>query len=286
MIGVVILNYNSLKDTLKCIDSLARQEDVQLDIIVVDNASSSTNDIALLQESCKARGILFHSAMNNLGYNAGNNIGMRIALDAGCEAILIANPDMEFPDTRYVATLYREMMLHKDCAAISGSIISPEGRHQTPMKRDDSWTGGFAWIKDLFGLKKKTSAEYADFIDNPTVSHQCGKLSGCCLMLKSNYLLTNGLFDENLFLYCEESVLSRQIERAGQTMYYTADTYAVHRHVSNEKGDPRSRFRHWLNSRLYFISKYSGWPWYGRLIASMSFRLYTFVMITAKSLHR
>ena len=286
MIGVVILNYNSLKDTLKCIDSLSRQEGVQLDIFVVDNASSSQADIASLKEVCDGRGIHFLTAPHNRGYNAGNNIGMRMALDAGCDAILIANPDMEFPDHNYVSTLYREMVQHPDCAAISGTILSPEGRHQTPMKKDGSWTECFAWVKDLLGLNKTPSAEYADFIDNPTVSHQCAKLSGCCLMLNSTYLKTNGLFDENLFLYCEESVLSRQIERAGKTMYYTTAAQAIHRHVSNEKGDPRPRFRHWRDSRLYFIRKYSNWPWYGRMFASISFRLYTFIMITANSRRR
>lgn len=286
MIGVVILNYNSFKDTLKCIDSLSRQEDVQLDIFVVDNASSSQDDAAYLKEVCDCRGIHFLVAPHNRGYNAGNNIGMRMALDASCDAILIANPDMEFPDINYVATLYREMMKHPDCAAISGTILSPDGRHQTPMKKDDSWTGCFTWIKELLVLNKTSSAEYADFIDNPTVSHQCYKLSGCCLMLNRTYLTTNGLFDENLFLYCEESVLSRQVERAGQTMYYTTAAQAIHRHFSDEKGDPRSRFRHWRDSRLYFIRKYSNWPWYGRMIASISFRLYTFVMLTATILRR
>lgn len=284
MIGVVILNYNSSSDTLKCIDFLSRQEDVALDIIVVDNASASSDDVDALRMACESKGARFHAAPHNRGYNAGNNIGIRMALDAGCDAVMIANPDMEFPDTAYVATIYRELMSRPGCAAISGAILSPDGRYQTPMKPDGSWTGSLAWIRDVLSLRSKRSSNTDSFIDAPATPHQCHKLSGCCLMLRGDYLREHGLFDENLFLYCEESVLSRRIEAAGCTMYYTSAVKAVHRHISGAKGDPRPRFRHWRDSRLYFIRRYSRWPWYGRMIASLSFRLYTFIMITLHSI--
>lgn len=286
MIGVVILNYNSTSDTLKCLDYLSRQEDVELDIVVVDNASASAGDVATLKDACGQRNVRFHRTERNDGYNAGNNIGIQMALDSGCDAVLIANPDMEFPDTKYIVTIYKELMSRQGCAAISGAILSPDGRFQTPMKRDDSWTASFSWVRDILGQRKESCRDYDEFIDNPSVPHQCYKLSGCCLMLHSDYLIKNGLFDEKLFLYCEESVLSRQIETAGYTMYYTPAVSAIHRHVSGEKGDPRPRFRHWRDSRLYFIRRYSRWPWYGRLIASLSFRLYTALMITANSIRR
>lgn len=286
MIGVVILNYNSMSDTLKCIEYLTKQTGVDLDIIVIDNASASRHDVDALETACDVKNIRFRAEQHNRGYNAGNNVGIRMALEDGCDAVMIANPDMEFHDTGYIATLYHELMSRQDCAAISGAIVSPEGRFQTPMKRDDSWVTSLSWIRDIMGLRKKSQGNCDDFIDNPENSHQCHKLSGCCLMLRSDYLMANGLFDENLFLYCEESVLSRQIESAGRTMYYTPEVQAVHRHVSDEKGDPRPRFRHWRDSRLYFIRHYSNWPWYGRMVAALSFRVYAFLMISINSIRR
>ncbi len=286
MIGVVILNYNSTSDTIKCMDFLLRQEGVVLDIIVIDNQSASLEDVNSLRNTCESRGIRFQRALHNNGYNAGNNIGIRMALDSGCDAVMIANPDMEFPDTQYVATLYRELMARPECAAISGAIMGPDGRYQTPMKRDGSWTQSFSWLKTavLRSRRKTVGAGYADFIEDPLKAHHCAKLSGCCLMLSSVYLSEHGLFDENVFLYCEESILSRQVESAGYQMYYIPYVRAVHRHVSGEKGDPRPRFRHWRDSKLYFIKKYSRWPWYGRLLASLSFKMYAAIMIILKSI--
>lgn len=286
MIGVVVLNYNSISDTLKCMDFLSRQEDVILDIIIIDNHSASSEEVTALQKICAKRGARFKCAASNNGYNAGNNIGIRMALESGCDAVLIANPDMEFPDSQYVATLYHELMLRPDCAAISGAIIGPDGRHQTPMTRDGAWTQSFSWLKMVLTRSRKDAGSdgNADFIDNPYEPHNCAKLSGCCLMLSSAYLKKHGLMDENVFLYCEESILSRQVESVGYKMYYTPAVSAVHRHVSVKKGDPRPRFRHWRDSRLYFIKKYSSWPWYGRVLASLSFRMYAGVMIMLKSI--
>lgn len=280
MIGVVILNYNSKSDTLKCLEYILRQEGVDLNINVVDNSSTSSADVEELRKVCNEKSIKFHQAPFNKGYNAGNNIGIREAIESGCDAILIANPDMEFHDEKYISILYDELIKRPECAAISGAILSPDGKYQTPMKRDNSWRESLYWIKDFLFPRKKVSEQWADFIDNPLHPHKCHKLSGCSLMLRSDYLMKHGLFDEKVFLYCEEAILSRQIESAGYIMYYTPAVCALHRHVSKEKGDSSSRFRHWKASRLYFIRRYSSWPWYGRMIASLSFRLYSFVMIT------
>ena len=273
-IAVVILNYNSSADCRKCIGYLKQQQGVEQEIIVVDNCSRD-DDRLVVEQLCKEQGCTFIANHENKGYNAGNNVGLRYAAEKGYEFALIANPDMEFPQTDYLATLLAKMQEDADLVVCGSDIIDADGIHQSPMGKDDSWRGSFGWIKEIFGKKKKSEAY--DFIDNYSESHYCYKVSGCCFMIRTSFLKEIDFFDEKVFLYCEEAILSRQVEMAGKRMYYLATAQAVHRHVKNEKGDPVKRFKAWGKSRCYFIDHYSNDHWFGKQIAKLSMRLYVLV---------
>lgn len=275
-IAVVILNYNSAADCRKCVVSLRQQEGVELEIVIVDNCSRAEEADAA-RSVAREQGCTFIAAGENRGYNAGNNVGLRHAAGLGCEFALIANPDMEFPERGYVARLAAEMRQRPDVAVVGSDIVTPEGIHQNPMMRDGDWRSSFGWIASFFRKKK---ADTYDFIDNYAESHYCSKVSGCCLLVRMDFMERIGYFDEQVFLYCEEAILSRQVEREDMKMYYIADARAIHAHVKSEKGDPVARFRHWKRSRFHYIDNYSGDSRWGRMMAKLSMTAYV-LMITA-----
>lgn len=267
-VAVILLNYNSYSDCRKCVSYLKRQEGVELELVLVDNCSPDGDKV---KDLCLEEGGTFIPNKENRGYNAGNNIGLRYAANKGYKYALIANPDMEFPQTDYVKRLVEVMELKKDIVVVGSDIVGADGIHQNPMKRDSVWRSCFEWI--IGPLKKKTAKAY-DYIDNYAVSHYCAKISGCCLMVRINFIQNIGFFDEYPFLYCEESILARQVEIAGKRMYYTAEVQAIHRHIASTKGDPIKRFQHWKRSRLYFINHYGDDSWIGKKLASLSMMLY------------
>lgn len=273
-IAVVILNYNSTADCRKCIGYLKLQQGIEAEIVVVDNCSRDDERMAV-EVLCRETGCTFIANNKNAGYNAGNNAGLRYAAEKGYEYALIANPDMEFPQTDYLATLLEKMQEEKDIVVCGSDIVGTDGKHQSPMGKEGNWRSSFGWVKEIF-RKKKQSDTY-DFIDNYKESHYCHKVSGCCFMIRTDFLKKIGFFDEKVFLYCEEAILSRQVETAGKKIFYLATAQAVHRHVKSEKSDPVKRFKAWGKSRCYFIDKYSGYTWYGKFIAKMSMKLYVLV---------
>ena len=270
-IATIILNYNSSADCRKCIGYLKAQQGVEQEIVVVDNCSREDERKAT-EQLCKEQSCTFIANSENKGYNAGNNVGLRYAAEKGYEFALIANPDMEFPQTDYLATLIAKMKENEDIVVCGSDIVTPDGIHQSPMGKEGNWRGSFGWIKEVFGKKKKSDAY--DFIDNHSESHYCHKVSGCCFMIRTSFLKEINFFDEKVFLYCEEAILSRQVEIAGKRMYYLATALAVHRHVKSEKGDPVKRFKAWGKSRCYFIDRYSNDHWFGKQIAKLSMKLY------------
>lgn len=281
-IPVILLNYNSTDDCRKCISFLQKQTGVDLEIIVVDNCSTDENRMAV-KKLCEVEGCTFIANTRNAGYNAGNNVGLRYAAEKEYEFALIANPDMEFPQTDYVLKLANLLQSDDQLAVVASDIVTPKGIHQNPMKPDGNWQSSFGMLTGLF---KKQPKDTYSFIDNWQESHECKKVSGCCFMIRLSFLQKIGFFDEHVFLYCEESILSKQAEREGMKMYYTADCQAVHNHLSSAKGDPAIRFRHWRDSRIYVIEHYSDFPWYGRMLAVMNMRLYTMVLVVGMKIKK
>lgn len=279
-VAVIILNYNSSDDCRKCVSFLKRQEGVDLELILVDNCSSDGDKVEAL---CLEQGCTFIASPVNRGYNAGNNIGLRYAAGKGYLYALIANPDMEFPQTDYIKKLVETMETDLDIVVAGSDIVGPDGIHQSPMMCDGNWKSSFSWIK---GLLKKQKADAYDFIDNYKQSHYCWKVSGCCLLVRMDFIKEMGFFDEYPFLYCEEAILSRQVEIAGKRMYYTSEIQAVHRHIASSKGNPIARFRQWKRSRIYFINHYSGDSWLGKKIATFSVQLYVGLFSFLKKIKR
>lgn len=252
-IAIIILNYNSVSDCRKCVSFLKSQKGVKLDIILVDN-SSQTHEVKKAKQLADEQGCTFIAANKNRGYNAGNNIGLRYAASKGYKYALIANPDMEFPQNSYVAKLVAVMEQKPDVVVCSSDIVTPKGIHQNPMKCDGNWKSSFGWITCFFNPKSNNTYE---FIDNYAESHYCSKVSGCCFLVRLAFVSSIGYFDEGVFLYCEEAILSKQVEHEGQKMYYDASSQAIHHHVKGEKGTPIPRFRNWITSRLYFELTYN-----------------------------
>ena len=284
-IAAIILNYNSAADTGKCIEFLQKQKlNEELYVIVVDNSLPDyrlqITDYRLQITDNRLLSTELIRAEENRGYSAGNNIGLRRATEIGAKYALVINPDMELTDENYIARLVEVMERDEDIVVAATDVVTPEGIHQNPMLPDGDWHGAFGWVKEIFNRKKPVDTY--SFIDNYKESHECAKVSGCCLMLRMSFVEEIGYFDEYPFLYCEEAILARQVEMAGKKMYYLADTQAVHRHVKSEKGDPVKRFKHWERSRIYFYKRYSKDSWWGRWISILSMKLYVLVFTMYK----
>jgi GT2 family glycosyltransferase len=90
-VSIIILNWNGLKDTIECLESLKKVTYPNYEVILVDNASSG-NDVEVLGERYRD---YIHIIQNdkNYGFARGNNVGIRYALDKGTDYMLLLNND-------------------------------------------------------------------------------------------------------------------------------------------------------------------------------------------------
>lgn len=251
-IPVIILNYNSSDDCRKCIGYLKRQEGVETEIVVVDNCSPRDGEQEAVSRLCAEHGCTFIQAKENRGYNAGNNIGLRYAASCGYGYALIANPDMEFPETDYLAKMAQTMEEHPEVAVCGSNIIGCTGKRESP------WHFSPAWKEFVFVylLDKVLENEV-----EPMAPHSgyCDLVQGCCLMVRMVDIIRIGYFDENLFLFCEESTLGRQVQKIDKKIYYLNEAMAVHLHIESQKGNFKNRYKIHAKSKKYYLMNHSGY---------------------------
>jgi GT2 family glycosyltransferase len=82
-----------------------------------------------------------------------------------------------------------------------------------------------------------------------------------------------GFFDENVFLYCEEGILAKQVEMATKKCFYISEIQAFHNHIKKQKGKSDKAIKEWLHSSLYFEKKYNNKHIWNYLIVKIVFYL-------------
>ena len=298
-VAVVILNYNSEKDLQACAEQIARQEGVRLSIILVDNASRPASLVTIrlwltdwnsaaicgtadeidtwaFQNPARPNDtscVYFIENNANDGYSAGNNIGIRLADTLKADAVLIANPDMRIEDPNYLKELSTQMFADSVNFIAASRILGLDGVDQNPL-REPSFLEEFFWPRWLFkSFFKQITYIIPCPLDRSTV---VPKVSGCCLMLRMEFLRQSGYFDENVFLYCEEPILSAKVQALQGKILYVPTMVAVHAHVASKKENSSKRMLLFIASRRYYLTRYSG---YGKVKQSFLNISYSFLKI-------
>ena len=90
-VTAIILNYNTSNESIELDKNLKKLNYENIEVIVVDSASND-RDRKKLSNYFGNNQIIFNK--KNAGYAAGNNIGIREAIDRGTDYIWILNPDI------------------------------------------------------------------------------------------------------------------------------------------------------------------------------------------------
>ncbi len=247
-VAAVILNYNTPKDTLSCVNLLKRQKDIDLLNIVVDN--KSTDDSVKIFERELDATLIKNS--ENKGYSAGNNLGIRKADEENCEYVLIINPDVEIKDEYAIKKCVDVMDNNPDVAVVGPDVIDINNNHQNPLRELKFWED-FLWPLAVICNRRAKQSRY---VGDHTKSGYCEKVSGCCFVARMKAIKEIGFLDENVFLYCEEPILSSALKTKGYSEYYLSKAQAFHNHKENEKGDASDRTYQYLTSRYYYLKNY------------------------------
>jgi len=240
-VAIVVLNWNGVKDTLDCLDSLQAQSYENFTIAVIDNGSTD-NSYKLLSEyqtKHSANVEVIHNP-KNFGFAGGVNTGIEWALNGDYEYIALFNNDAN-ADKDWLKHLINAMQ-PKEIGISTGLLLHGDG------KTIDS-TGD--WYS-TWGLPFPRNRN--DKTDKAPSGELVFSASGGASLYKTEMLREIGLFDEDFFAYYEDTDVSFRAQLAGWKVAYTNKAIAYHKQGETSKKMPGfTVYQTFKNLPLLFI---------------------------------
>lgn len=254
-IGIVILNYVTWKETNNCISSIQSCKDVtDYQIYVVDNASPNFQEAEIL---ISGENIQFIANKENVGYAAGNNVGILKALEDGCEYILITNNDVLF-ETDSILRMQKYLEQHKEYGIVAPCILDKD-KSITKCHFMKKVEYGDIWLTQtiLRFLCKKANEKVYGKHESYQKERDVFAACGCCFMMSAECAKQVTPLDENTFLYEEENILGIRMEQKGMKTRYLPDSKVIHNHDQTTRLVKPFALICWACSEIYYLSEYS-----------------------------
>lgn len=255
MLGIVILNYKSFYDTVKCTDSIVETiKKTKYKVYIIDNDSPDDSFPKLSNYYKNVDIINIIASGKNGGYSHGNNVGIKLALEDECDAIMISNTDIiYYPEA--IDSMYSKLISKDDVAVVGPDMVDSEGKY--------SQINILAPTLRRYWMNKKPLS-YLN-TDKQNISKYendykfLGMVQGSSFLIKTQILKKIGLLDENVFLFGEEAILAHKLN---EIKYYTLiDSEALIKHEHSKtitkEGIAFERM-HMYYSLAYVLKQYSG----------------------------
>lgn len=258
---LVVLNWNRKEDTLECLKSVSQLllNNFKLYVVIVDNASTD-GSLEYFKNRASKNSMKIIVNDSNLGFAAGNNVGINFALVHGADYVLLLNNDTRL-DKQMLSELVAAAERHPDGGAFSPKIYFEKGFefHKNRYKKNDLgrviWAAGgdIDWA-NVFG--KNIGVDEVD-------TGQFSKIkkvefaTGACVLYRASALRKTGVFDERYFLYYEDVDLSLRLKLSGYKVYFVPGAVLWHKvsQSSNIGGELNDYFI--SRNRLLFGFKYA-----------------------------
>ncbi len=241
IISIIVLNWNGGDHVRACIDSLLQQDYANLEIIVVDNGSTDGSVEAI----SNYRTVRLIENRENLGFAAGNNVGIR---EASGEYVVILNNDAEL-DQRCISEMKRAIDKDERYGACASKIY---------LKFENNVLDAAGLVVCPDGLSiGRGRLESGDCYDR---EEEVFFASGCCMMCRREMLedvkIGEDYFDEAFFMYADDTDLGWRARLRGWKTVYAPNARAYHLHsASTENYSPFKAFQVERN-RIWVQAKY------------------------------
>ena len=239
-LAIIIVNYNGFSDTKECIESINNKDESIL-IIVVDNGSK--NDESRELKSLFPDIHTIRSEING-GFSYGNNLGIKYALDNNYDYCMLLNND----------TLIDSGMIHLLLTKADDKTITVPTMFYASMP-DTIWYGG-GFINRSTGNsqhKRMNTKENVDLLKDEESTFA----TGCCILFNSNLVKRIGMFNEEMFMYCEDTEFCIRALKDENRILYVPQAKLWHK-VSKSTGGSASQFStyYMTRNRFYCIKKH------------------------------
>jgi hypothetical protein len=237
---------------------------------VVDNQSAD-GTAAAIRDAFPQTNVI--EAGGNLGFAAGNNVGLRAlgfhdqptSAPHAPRAVFLLNPDtLTHPGA--VRALYDALFSLPGAGLVGAQLAYEDGSFQHSAFRFPSLP---QLVIDLFPLPPRLFGRLYETRWNgryPRALYAAGRPFavdhplGATMMLRREVIAQTGLFDEQFFMYCEEVDWSLRICKVGWRIYTVPQANVTHLEGrSSTQVRPRAFLNLWTSRLALYRKHYVGW---------------------------
>ena len=234
-IGIVTITYNSGNVIHPFMESMITQTFKDFKLYIIDNISSD-NTIAMIEKFRDPRVELIQNT-ENVGVAAGNNQGMRRAMEDGCPYIMLINNDVVFEETLF-EKLLQSIQEHRDYALITCKMM-----YESDPER--IWYAGSKWKKwkgYMAPHQGQKEIDKGQFDKIKTVDYA----PTCMVMMQRAVIEKIGYMDEKYFAYYDDTDYFYRISKQSDfKILYYPDVQFYHKvgGLTQSKSGSMSRFK-------------------------------------------
>lgn len=248
--GSLVTYHNSVEDVKNVIDSFLNTK-LDVKLYISDNSSNTK-----LEELCDDKRIEYIFNNSNKGFGYAHNIAIKKAEEEGSDYHLVINPDIYY-EKGNLENLISYLEENEDVGLTMPKILYPDGRIQYVCKLLPTPFNLFAraflpkwkWVEKIDSDYELRFTGYNKTMEVPYIS-------GCFMAFRTKIFSEIGYFDDKIFMYLEETDISRRVaQKYKTTMYPQAQVY----HKWEKGTHKNKKLRNiTIKSAIYYFNKY-GW---------------------------
>jgi len=281
-VAVCLVTWNSEAHLARCLDSVFAQQGVEVEVVVVDNASTD-GTLRVLEPRADRLKLIRNS--ENRGFAAAQNQAIR---ETRAQWVLCLNPDVVL-EPGFTRALVAAAAPRASVGAVCGKLLRllPDGVKPTVP------------LVDSTGIYFTPTQRHLDRGSNQADRGQYGRreyvfgvTAAAALYrraLVEDVSLDGEFFDEDFFAYREDADLAWRAQLAGWRCLYVPEAVGYHvRRVLPEsrRALPPALNYHSVKNRFLMRMKNMGWPLYWRLFPFMKARdlgLFLYVLVAERT---
>lgn len=273
----LIINYNDYQTTEKILDNVNDYKILDK-IIVVDN--NSTDDSFKKLSNFKSKKLIVIKNSQNKGYGSGINFGCKyINSKFGESYVFISNPDVIIYGEEDLQKLIQTF--DKDTAIVAPIIKEHEGYNRgwkIPSPIQDS-------LLNLIYIHRFLRPKLLFYKDECYKNNvmEVEAVSGCFFVINSFILKQCDYFDENIFLYYEENVIAKKIQKINKKVLINTQVEVFHNHsVTIDKNiNHIKKYKELKKSQIYFQKYYNHANWFELFLLKITNKMTLLILYIA-----
>ena len=265
---IIILNYNTKDLSVRAIESCLDLPYKDLNVIVVDNASSDDSVPAFKELAKKDKRLEVQVSDTNVGFAGGNNIALRTTES---EYVMLLNSDAHFVQGADLETALDFMDRYPDVGMLSPYVRLGNGKIDPACHRGfpTPWNA-FCYFVGLehSGILPKVFGGYHETWQDKNKIHDIDACTGAAMILRREAIEEVGLLDEQFFMYGEDLDWCFRLKENEWRILFFPHLEVIHdKHSSGlKKKHGKSKDAFYEAMKLFYKKHDLGPPWMENLV--------------------